>query len=292
MLGLYIHVWAAGWRKRTQTAGSVLLLAAPFLLLLAFINEPGRGVGVDLRESSFGMFLLFGGSMLDAILGIGKRAEKSEAKGASAGGRMKVPAALPVVVTVAGFAVSIGFAQGQAKPVEADFRGAVWGMTRAQVTATEAHRPVRVSQSGGEIVLQYDASKLGPLNGRPIYIFAHNQLVRAKFVVEEEHRDQNELIRNFHALETVLKEKYGKPNDERAIWEDDSTQDETKNYLDQDRATASSILPSDRFVGLAVALGHLRLYTIREDGRTRVLHVLAGRDHEITHQVEYRAVAQ
>jgi len=56
MLGLYIHVWAAGWRKRTQTAGSVLLLAAPFLLLLAFINEPGRGVGADLRESSSGCF--------------------------------------------------------------------------------------------------------------------------------------------------------------------------------------------------------------------------------------------
>jgi hypothetical protein len=205
---------------------------------------------------------------------------------------MKFPSALPVMVTIAGLgAVSPALTQGQAKS-QADFRGAVWGMTRAQVIATEGNRPVRASQSGGEIVLQYDASTLGALNGRPIYIFAKDKLVRAKFLVEEEHTDQNEFIRDFHALETVLKEKYGKPNDERAIWEDDSTQDETKNYLDQDRATASSILPSDRFVGLAVALGHLRLYTIREDGRTRVLHVLAGRDHEITHQVEYRAVAQ
>jgi hypothetical protein len=206
---------------------------------------------------------------------------------------MKVLTALPVVVTVAGFAAaSIGLAQTQAKSVEADFRGAVWGMTRAQVMATEANRPVRVRQSGGEIALQYDASKLGSVNGRPIYIFAKDRLVRAKFLVEEEHSDQNEFIRDFHRLEAVLKEKYGKLKDERAIWEDDSTQDETKNYLDQDRATPSSIWPSDRFVGLAVALGHLRLYTLREDGRTRVLHVLAGADHQITHQVEYRPMEQ
>jgi hypothetical protein len=206
---------------------------------------------------------------------------------------MKIPAALPTVVTIASFgAMSIAFAQSHAKQSEDDFRGAVWGMTQAQVIATEPNRPVRVSQSGGEIVLQYDRSKLGALSGRPIYIFANEKLVRAKFLVEEEHSDQNEFIRDFHALETVLKQKYGKPKDERAIWEDDSTQDETQNYLDQDRATASSILPSDRFVGLAVALGHLRLYTIREDGRTRVLHVLAGADNQITHQVEYRAAAQ
>ena len=86
MLGLYVHTWAAGWRKRTQTAGSVLLLAAPFLLLLAFINEPGRGVRADLWESSFGMFALFGGTLLHAIAGIGKPAEQPEttAKGAGA----------------------------------------------------------------------------------------------------------------------------------------------------------------------------------------------------------------
>jgi hypothetical protein len=183
-------------------------------------------------------------------------------------------------------------AQHEAKLLPPDFRGAVWGMTRTQVMATEPNQPVRISESDREIVLQYDASKLGSFNGRPIYIFAKDKLVRAKFVVDEEHSDRNEFIRDFHALESVLKERYGKPKENRAIWEDDATQDETKNYLDQDRATASSILPSDRFVGLAVALGHLRLYTIREGGRTKVLHVMAGADDRITHQVEYRAVAQ
>jgi hypothetical protein len=194
------------------------------------------------------------------------------------------------LLALAMFAVAL--AQSQATHPQPDFRRVVWGMTRAQVMATEPDRPARISESNGEIVVQYDASKLGTLNGRPIYIFAMDKLVRAKFMVDEEHSDRNEFIRDFHTLESVLRERYGKPKEERAVWADDSTQDETKNYLDQDRATASSILPSDRFVGLAVALGHLRLYTIRECARTKILHVLAGADGRITHQLEYRAAAQ
>jgi len=202
-------------------------------------------------------------------------------------------AVIRTMVTIAGIVcVPIAFAQHEAKPSQLDFRRAVWGMTPAQVIETEPDRPVRTSDSNGEVVLQYGESNLGTLTGRPVYVFAKDRLVRAKFVVEQQHGDQNEFIRDFHAVESLLKERYGKPNEERAVWEDDSTQDETKNYLDQDRATPSSILPSDRLVGLAVALGHLRLYTIREDSRTKVLHVLAGADHQITHQLEYRAVPQ
>jgi hypothetical protein len=86
MVGLYLRTRRAGWPKTTQTTGSVLLLAAPFLLLMAFINEPSRGVRADLWQSSFGMFALFGGTLLHAIAGIGKPAEQPEttAKGAGA----------------------------------------------------------------------------------------------------------------------------------------------------------------------------------------------------------------
>jgi hypothetical protein len=203
---------------------------------------------------------------------------------------MRVLNPLLVAGTMAWFAsASPAFAQGATSASRTDFRGSNWGMTQAQVMATEPNRPAQLGESDGEMVVQYGA-KLGALNGRRIYIFAGDKLVRAKFLAREEHSDRNEFIRDFQALESLLKGRYGKPADERAIWEDDSTQDETKNYLDQDRATPSSILPSDRFVGLAVELGHLRLYTLRDDGRTKVLHVLFGADHRITHQIEYRSV--
>ena len=84
MLGHYFRACAGAWRKSTQVVGSVLLLAAPFLLLLAFINEPGRGLGADLWQSRFGLFALFGGSLLHSIAGIGKPAGKPEAKAAGA----------------------------------------------------------------------------------------------------------------------------------------------------------------------------------------------------------------
>jgi len=85
LLGLYLRARAAGWRKSTQAAGSVLLLAAPFLLVLAFLNEPGRGPSADLWQSRFGLFALFGGCLLHAIAGIGNVTEKPWAKAASSG---------------------------------------------------------------------------------------------------------------------------------------------------------------------------------------------------------------
>ncbi len=64
-------------------------------------------------------------------------------------------------------------------------------------------------------------------------------------------------------------------------------QQESKAYLDQDRAALSEILESDRFVGLAVSLGQLKLYSQWAGGRTKVLHGLTGQEHHITHQIEY-----
>jgi hypothetical protein len=85
LLGLYLRACAAGWRRGLQVAGSVLILAAPFLLVLAFFNEPGRGLSADLWQSRFGLFALFGGCLLHAIAGIGKVTEKPWVKTAGSG---------------------------------------------------------------------------------------------------------------------------------------------------------------------------------------------------------------
>jgi hypothetical protein len=124
-----------------------------------------------------------------------------------------------------------------------------------------------------------------------VYIFAQNQLVRARFLPVAEHDNHNEFIRDFRSIEAELRERYGKPLQDRTVWIDDSTQDEPKSYLDQDRATATGILPSDRNIGLAVLLGHLKLYTQRTQGPTQIWHTLAAEDHHITHRVEYQSVA-
>jgi hypothetical protein len=171
-----------------------------------------------------------------------------------------------------------------------DFRKAIWGMTQAQVMATEPDRPAEVRQENGEIVVKYDSVKTADLVGRLIYIFANDKLVRAKYVSNAEHSDLNDFIVDFRGVEPVLMEKYGKPADERAVWENDAYQQERLPYLDQDRALASDILPSDPNVGLSISLGYLRLYTQRSSAHTKIVHTLTGADHRIIHQIEYRSV--
>jgi hypothetical protein len=171
-----------------------------------------------------------------------------------------------------------------------DFRKAVWGMTQAQVKAMESGTPDTSSENDGERNIQYRGVRLGGLAGRAIYVFVNDRLVRAKYLFGTEHTELNDFIRDFRSVEPLLVEKYGKPAMDRAIWEDDSTQLEPKSYLDQDRATAGSILPSDPLVGLAVSLGHLRVFTQWNASRTKITHSLTGQDHLIAHQVEYRDI--
>jgi hypothetical protein len=169
-----------------------------------------------------------------------------------------------------------------------DFRQATWGMTKAEVLASEAKPPSAVRESNGETIVEYDAEKVAGLKASLLYIFAKDKLVRAKYLLDAEHDDLNEFIADYHAVEALLKSAYGEPTMQRAVWEDDSLVEERKAYLDQDRATPESILPSDRNVGLAVSLGHLKLYTERGEG-TRALHAMTGADGRILHQVEYRS---
>ena len=171
-----------------------------------------------------------------------------------------------------------------------DFRNAIWGMSPAQVIATEPDQPAETRQENGEVIIKYDPARTPELSGRLIYIFANDKLVRAKYVSNAEHSDLNDFIVDFRTVEPMLLEKYGKPANERAVWENDLYQQERLPYLDQDRALASDILPSDQNVGLSISLGYLRLYTQRSSSRTKVNHTLTGENHRITHQIEYRSV--
>jgi hypothetical protein len=183
-----------------------------------------------------------------------------------------------------------------AYPISAqDFRNATWGMTQAQVMATEPDRPAEVREENGEAVVKYDPVKYDSVKtvefaGRLIYIFADGKLVRAKYVSNAEHTELNDFIVDFRAVEPVLMEKYGKPVAERAVWDNDLYQQERLPYLDQDRALPSDILPSDQHAGLSVSLGYLRLYTQRSSAHTKIIHALTGENYRIVHQIEYRSV--
>lgn len=165
-----------------------------------------------------------------------------------------------------------------------DFQNSDWGKSREQVMRAEG-KPVSSSDS----ILEYSAADFLGAPARLLYVFTNNKLTRAICVFTADHADPNQFIADYRAAEPRLLEAHGKPSLERAVWSDEEFQTEPTSYLDQDRATPSAILPSDRFVGEEVARGHLRLYTRWEGERSVVLHALSGKDARITHQVEYRS---
>lgn len=96
------------------------------------------------------------------------------------------------------FAAVLGIAAGQG-----DFRKATWGMTSAQVRASESGAPSEVSQDNGEVLVRYDGIRLGSLEAQIIYFFANDRLVRAKYLFPAEHSDLNDFIRDFRAVQPL-----------------------------------------------------------------------------------------
>jgi hypothetical protein len=212
------------------------------------------------------------------------------AKNADLVARAVMRAASRLIGTLACLSLfAAGLISAQQTP-EPDFRKASWGMTQAQVMATEQDRPVEVRHENGEVIVKYDPVKTEYLTGRLIYIFANDKLVRAKYVSDAVHSEWNDFIADFRAVEPLLMERYGKPSTERAVWLDDLYQQERLPYLDQDRALASDILTSDQNAGLSISLGNLRLITQRSNAQTKIIHALTGANSHIVHQVEYRSV--
>jgi hypothetical protein len=67
VLGLYLKVYAAGWRRALQQVGSLLIVLAAVSLLLAFIGEPALGMAGRGWRSSLGLIGLFAGVMTHLV---------------------------------------------------------------------------------------------------------------------------------------------------------------------------------------------------------------------------------
>jgi hypothetical protein len=167
-----------------------------------------------------------------------------------------------------------------------DFRGVRWGNTPEEVRAAE-FSGLNPEMSQNTLVL-HNANGFYGRDVDVVYIFSNGKLASARYQFTVRHdNDLNDFIADYRDVEPLLRKTFGDPISEKAVWLDDSLQEERKSYLEQDRATPADILPSDRNVGLAVSLGHLRLYTEWTDGRTKAIHFMTGVNGVIVHQIEY-----
>jgi hypothetical protein len=147
---------------------------------------------------------------------------------------------------------------------EYDFRDTKWGMTRAQVKASEKGEPIH-----DEDRLLVYKGKILDKSCDIVYIFVDNKLIRAKYFLTVEHTYKNKYIQDYDDLKSALINKYGKPVDDRISWQNDLYKNDPSNW------------------GMAVAVGHVSYFSKWETETTEILNVLMGDNYEISSGIEY-----
>lgn len=148
-----------------------------------------------------------------------------------------------------------------------DFRSARWGWSRKQVRASETGAPSEARD--GYLVWKRRVM------GLPCYAmfrFLNDRLVAGKYVFLVEHTNNTDFISDYRNLVDMLTKKYGRPTDDDTFWSNDLYRDDPQEW------------------GMAVAVGHLHLFSHWDVARTRIVAGLLGDNFEITLGVEYESI--
>lgn len=167
--------------------------------------------------------------------------------------------------------VSLGGAVFFALPaLAADFRNVSWGQSTEEVIRAEGRAPEHQEAHGKKALLVYQ-DKVGTYDCDVVYIFAFNELVRAKYVPTTEHSNNNAYLDDFDTWADMLSGKYGKV--------------EAKTYWSND------LYRSDRSEwGMALAVGHLSKYAKWDRPDTVIILALNGENFKVSLSVEYSSV--
>jgi len=144
------------------------------------------------------------------------------------------------------------------------FRKTKWGMTPAEVKATE---PLKVAEEK-EGFLCYKTSVLGK-NVFVVYFFTDNQLTRARYVLADSHSNKTDFITDYEDFKTILMKKYGNPAKDESFWKNDLYKDDYSDW------------------GTAISVGHLIYFSTWNTSNTEINNMLMGENFDISCIVEY-----
>ena len=145
-----------------------------------------------------------------------------------------------------------------------DFRHARWGMTRAEVLATEDLKPVEQNTDK----LRYTIEIL-ERNVDLYFTFADDKLVGAFYKLKDNYLNSNHFIRAYNQFKAALEKKYGPPKDEKTVW--------SNNFYKNASVKR----------GLALSLGHVKYYSLWETGNSTIKCRLQQTNYDILCLVEY-----
>ncbi len=144
------------------------------------------------------------------------------------------------------------------------FRNTCWGMTRKRVKQAEVSELFHEEEHS----LLY-RGKIAELDCCIVYCLVEDRLVRARYVITEEHPDRNNHINDFEKVKEALTVKYGKPADDQVVWRADLYKEDDDDW------------------GVSVSLGHLVFGCDWSTDSTDILLMLCGENYEISFVVEY-----
>ncbi len=148
------------------------------------------------------------------------------------------------------------------------FRGIPWGSPRNTVVKTGGVEP---GYLGGQLMGR-ETALLG-LDFLTIYYFSDDKLVRGRYVLSEEHSNQNDFIQDYQKIKAALDSKYGPPEMDEIVWRNQSYRDDADQY------------------GYAIASGQLAYQADWEGDDTDITLQLSGDNYKITVFIEYTSNA-
>lgn len=148
-----------------------------------------------------------------------------------------------------------------------DFRKSRWGMTKAQVKATEK-TPVELEN---EKEVNY-LVKVAGIKTQLGYIFLNDRLVRSIYIFQDSHTNKNHYIEDYKKVKEILTRKYGQPTIDDVIWRDNHYKNRSSKY------------------GMAIILGELMYRAQWVTHRTQIRLVLSGDNYKAKFGTLYYSV--
>ena len=111
--------------------------------------------------------------------------------------------------------------------------------------------------------------KIAELDCCIVYCLVEDRLVRARYVITEDHSNRNDYINDHEKIKEILTVKYGKPVDDQVVWSADLYKEDDDDW------------------GVSVSLGHLVFGCEWNTNSTDILLMLCGENYEISFVVEY-----
>ncbi|MBL7473735.1 hypothetical protein [Robertkochia sediminum] len=147
-----------------------------------------------------------------------------------------------------------------------DFRNTTWGMSRAEVIQAEGGEP---DMNTEQLVLY--KTTVAYMEAMVGYFFIKDTLCKASYIFNNDHTNQNEYVEDYERIQSILTDKYGRPEKSEEEWK-------VTNWKD-----------NPGFIGHALSQGDVVLYNVWSNEDVIIQQKLYGEDYNILHSVLYES---